>query len=722
MAKRLFVVIAALLGLTLVGFHRVGAQTTPGPQVLGVVSEPGAESLGLHVYFVVTDAQRRPIVDPNLEAATIQVLGGASAPVPASVGDPQSNIYVVLLIDASGSMADVIGQVREAAISGLRSLPPNARVSAIAFDKDRRIITDFTGDLDEVRNRIQQVQVTPGGATCLYDAVWDAVDRLNLNATRPQDRRAIILFTDGRDQRSADSNDPCSIHTFKDVVEKAQRQPGQPATGVHTIGLCGADCGNINSAELRNLADATNAFSAIGGQTELSAMFQAIMEGLNAQLVAYAQVFPSQGLGQAVLAVKPRDAGVFVTTMFNFESDKDYSAPLPPAAVSISQVRYLPQDNMYQLAISLANPQSIDRLIINVEETEGGKNVVTDLQINLDGRDALQTDFSARDLQAGKTYTVKIKAVDANDYVLEASSDDTSCPRGDRTFLACKEFKHEPPETPGCAFAIQSVSPDYARGVFVFDLAMPAQCGDVFYQGFLVESETSQKVQEIARSSLYAAEGVNKLEIPMPPALLALKKNQTPPEYVMSLELETRDKKKSAETFTFTPGAPPQPTLSQRLTNALRQNPYLLVAIFAFVIAVLAYRAYQNQRAQKHKEELRRPPVAYTQPLQRETPSLRLRLTVLKTSTPSATREVVIDKFPYVIGRKEGDFILSDKKVSGRHAQITVSGNQFFIEDLDSTNHTFVMGEKLAARQPARLSNPARVRFGPDTEVEFQAL
>jgi uncharacterized protein YegL len=636
------------------------------------------------------------------------------------VGDPQSNIYVVLLIDASGSMVNVIDQVREAAISGLRSLPPNARVSVIAFDDNRRVINDFTSDLAEVGNRIQQVQVTPGGATCLYDAVWDAVDRLDLNATRPQDRRAIILFTDGRDQRSADSNDPCSIHNFTDVVEKAQRQP---AVGVHTIGLCGANCSNINGTELRNLADATRAFSAIGGQTELSAMFQAIMEGLNAQLVARAQVYPNQGLGQAVLAVKPRDVDAFVTTMFNFESDKDYSAPLPPAAVSISQVRYLPQDNMYQLAISLANPQSIDRLIINVEETEGGKNVVTDLQINLDGRDALQTDFSARDLQAGKTYTVKIKAVDANDYVLEASSDDTSCPKGDRTFLACKEFKHEPPETPGCAFAIQSVSPDYARGVFVFDLAMPAQCGDVFYQGFLVESETSQKVQEIARSSLYAAEGVNKLEIPMPPALLALKKNQAPPEYVMSLELETRDKKKSAETFTFTPGAPPQPTLLQRLTNALRQNPYLLVAIFAFVIAVLAYRAYQNQRAQKVKEESRRPPVVYTQPLPRAAPSQRLRLMVLKTPGQPPAREVVIDKFPYVIGRKEGDFVLpNDARITRQHARITASGNQFFIEDLDTTNHTFMAGEQLPPGQPTRLSNPARVRFGPDTEVEFQTL
>ena len=95
---------------------------------------PGAESLGLDVYFVMTDAQGQPILEPNLEGATIEVLGGASAPVPASVGDPQSDIYVVLLLDTSGSMQNEIGKVREAALSALKSLPDNARVSVIAFD------------------------------------------------------------------------------------------------------------------------------------------------------------------------------------------------------------------------------------------------------------------------------------------------------------------------------------------------------------------------------------------------------------------------------------------------------------------------------------------------------------------------------------------------------------------------------------------------------------
>ena len=82
------------------------------------------------------------------------------------------------------------------------------------------------------------------------------------------------------------------------------------------------DCSNINRKELLEMAGDTLGFSAIGGQTELSSMFQAIMDGLRAQLVAHANVFAGQGLGQAVLTVKLRDGGEFVTQPFGFMSDQ----------------------------------------------------------------------------------------------------------------------------------------------------------------------------------------------------------------------------------------------------------------------------------------------------------------------------------------------------------------------------------------------------------------
>ena len=208
MPKRLFASLTAVLWLFLAGISVAHAQSPITPQVLGVVSQPGAESLGLDVYFVMTDAQGQPILEPNLEGATIEVLGGANAPVSATVADPQSNIYLVLLLDTSGSMQNVIGQVREAALSALENLPENTRVSVIAFDDRITPMTDFTNDLAGVSDAIQRVRVEEGRATCLYDAVWDAIDRLDSAAKPPEDRRALILFTDGRDQKSANSNDP----------------------------------------------------------------------------------------------------------------------------------------------------------------------------------------------------------------------------------------------------------------------------------------------------------------------------------------------------------------------------------------------------------------------------------------------------------------------------------------------------------------------------------
>lgn len=701
------------------------AQAPITPQVLSVVEQPGQESLGLDVFFVVTDAQGRPIVDPNLEGATIQVVGGASAPVPASVGDPRSDIYVVLLLDASGSMQNVMPQAREAALAALKSLPVNARVSVIAFDDSQRVINDFSNDFAEVGNRIQRVQATPGGATCLYDAAWDAIDRLDRSATRPQDRRALILFTDGRDQRRADSDEPCSIHNFSDVLQRARRELGTP---IHTIGLCGANCNNINSRELREMAETTRAFSAIGGQAELGAMFQAIMDGLNAQRVARANIFPSQGLGQAVLAVKPRDVDIPVTTMFNFISDKNYQAPPPPPAVRDPQLVYQAQNNTYLLTLSLVNPQAIDLLVLTIEETEGGITVPINLEINRRDRDVIQADFSAQMLQAGKTYTIKVKAVASNGDVFELMTDNSSCPKGDKIYLACKEFKHLPPVAPGCEFVIQSVTPDYTAGVFVFDLVMPAFCDEVFYQGIIVERATGQKVQDIARGLLPVRQGSNQLRVAMPSALLALKRNQTPPEYVMTLSLDTKDDKKTSEEFTFTPGAPPRPSLFASIGQGLRQNPYLLIAIFGFVLAVLGYRLYQAQNAQKQRDALKRPPVRNTTevitPLPpappaapASTPGLTLR--VLKTPAQPASREVAITKFPFVVGRKEGDLIVQDGKISKRHASITIANGRFFIEDLASTNHTYLDGDKLVANTPVPLPKSGRVRFGPDTEVEI---
>jgi len=63
-----------------------------------------------------------------------------------------------------------------------------------------------------------------------------------------------------------------------------------------------------------------------------------------------------------------------------------------------------------------------------------------------------------------------------------------------------------------------------------------------------------------------------------------------------------------------------------------------------------------------------------------------------------------------VIGRSsELDMVLVEDMVSRRHAKITATGGQIFIQDLGSTNGSFVNGEKI---KRARLSEGDRVLIG----------
>lgn len=80
-------------------------------------------------------------------------------------------------------------------------------------------------------------------------------------------------------------------------------------------------------------------------------------------------------------------------------------------------------------------------------------------------------------------------------------------------------------------------------------------------------------------------------------------------------------------------------------------------------------------------------------------------------------------KSEIVIGRKDPiseifpDLDLTDHGgeeggVSRRHARIFLDRGQFHIEDLNSTNHTFLNREKLAPRQPYPLHDGDELRFG----------
>ncbi len=115
----------------------------------------------------------------------------------ASVDAP---FYVVLMLDTSNSTKEKLPLIQRAAIAFLDQIGPNDKVKVISFDGELHNWNDFTSDKAILRSAISRTRM--GDNTRVYDAVQLALDSL-----RPiQQRKAIVLFTDGMDWHSEQSS------------------------------------------------------------------------------------------------------------------------------------------------------------------------------------------------------------------------------------------------------------------------------------------------------------------------------------------------------------------------------------------------------------------------------------------------------------------------------------------------------------------------------------
>ncbi len=673
------------------------AQGPAGVVVIYPVAEELPDSMSLSVYFVIVDEEGRPIPQMNIDSASIQLLGGNTEPVEASVANPQTPFFVALVLDGSGSMANVMPEMREAAKDAIDSAPALARMSVIQFSDDFRPILDFTGDQERVQSAIDRVESIPNGSTCLYDALYDAMELLDDEIRNPQERRAIIAFTDGKDEKLGGG--PCSFYNYDDVIARS-RPANAPNTPIHTIGLCAdAQCSNLNRSELRNMSLETLAFSATGDRNALRDLFREIMDGLSSQWVAQANVYSSEGQNQAALLVRLRNPDITLTAPFTFFSKRAYNKPLGPTTVQITGLTYDPAEDLYRLALSVANPQALNQVIVQVWDKKSGTQILPD---NIFENPATNLSFERETtgFEPGREYSFRVRAVQKDGTLL---LNDKSEP-----VLTEQDVTYEPELPEEIPFVIESANADFQSGILTIDLNVSDEGQIRSYEGFIVD-EGNQKVSQFGPSVFEGA----RLQQPLPPSIRQLTE---PAPYKLTLYLTTKDDQRlTTEPFEFKPNPPPPPGLMTRIIEGIK-NPIIWGSILVVLLSVGGLLAYWNRpvRSDPLPPPLARPPVEHSvdQP--------RLRLRVLQSPNAPGPIEKAVTDFPCVIGRQGSDINLpNDPAVSRRHLEISLRGGEFFVTDLKSTYGSFIGDTPLEAGTPARLSGSTVVRLGRRTHIRL---
>jgi hypothetical protein len=91
---------------------------------------------------------------------------------------------------------------------------------------------------------------------------------------------------------------------------------------------------------------------------------------------------------------------------------------------------------------------------------------------------------------------------------------------------------------------------------------------------------------------------------------------------------------------------------------------------------------------------------------------------LILTSGPDAGTEIPLEKDELFLGREAtNDIVINDVEVSRKHARLLKQGDDYFYDDLGSTNGSFILGQKITA--PTLLKPENKITIGEKVEFTY---
>jgi Ca-activated chloride channel family protein len=143
----------------------------------------------------VTDPMQRLVT--GLRADNFQVFEGKKPQEIRHFSSEDLPVSIGIILDASGSMRDKMGRVREAVTQFCNAANPQDEFFMVVFSDQPRLLTDFTSAPEDLERDLLFTQ--PKGRTALLDAIYMGLHKMK---QAKYGKKALLIISDGGDNHS----------------------------------------------------------------------------------------------------------------------------------------------------------------------------------------------------------------------------------------------------------------------------------------------------------------------------------------------------------------------------------------------------------------------------------------------------------------------------------------------------------------------------------------